>query len=242
MAKIRLIKKIKSKNPTIIVGFQGVGLVGSLAAAYIRENLEPEQIGFIDTLDITPLALIVNTELRFPIRIFEYPKAKLIIFESELPLPVQLSNRIAKEIVDFAKKNKAKRIICMEGVRVNELFKEPKLFGIGNSEKEDQVLKKKGIDLLNNGVMMGLSAAVMLEAKANKVPAICLMSEAHPQYPDGKAAAKIIEGVNKILYGVDIKTKDLLKQAKDFEDKLKKLIEKAQEQRSHTEVKDVLYG
>ena len=68
---------------------------------------------------------------------------------------------------------------------------------------------------------MGVTAALMLKSD---MPLNCLLVETHSQLPDSKAAAKIIESLDKYL-GLKIDYKPLLKQAQEFEQKFKKILE-----------------
>jgi uncharacterized protein len=241
MVKVVIFKKLNLKNPTVMIGFQGVGLVGSLAAGYLTDKLNLKQVGYVETTAIAPVAMIVATEIRFPIRIFADEKENVVLFESELPIPPKHVNEIAGEIVNWAKGMGTKRIVCMEGIGSAKPPKAEKVLGVGNSPDEDGYLKKNKVELLKNGIIVGLSAVILLKAKADKVPAVCLMSEAHSQYPDGKAAATIIKTLNT-LHGWNIDTKDLIDKASKFEDKIKSVIKKVKAAGKDDVKPEHLYG
>jgi predicted ATP-grasp superfamily ATP-dependent carboligase len=82
------------------------------------------------------------------------------------------------------------------------------------------------VEELKNGIIIGMSAALLLESKDEGVNASCIMSESRSSIPDGMAAAEIIKKFNKI-YGFKIDTSELEKQAKDFEKKLEKVLRHA---------------
>src|SRR6056297_4233025 len=101
-------KNLKFNNPIIIEGFQGVGLVGTLAAQYLSQHEDFEQIGYVDSEGIPPMALLVNGEIMNPVKIFANKDRSIIIIESELSIPRKIIYELSEEIAKWAKKIKAK--------------------------------------------------------------------------------------------------------------------------------------
>ena len=73
-----------------------------------------------------------------------------------------------------------------------------------------------------------------------KAPLSCIFAEAHTQLPDSKAAAKIIEVLDKYL-GLKVDYKPLLKQAEQFEEKLKGMLSKGKEAMDMQDKKQMSY-
>lgn len=215
------------KNAVIFEGFQGIGLVGTLAAQYIADKTKARLIGYINSTLFPPMALIVNGEMKHPMKIYHFKQKKqdFIIFESELPIPQKIVTRIAEKIAQFAKENKAKEIMCFEGLAAKEPPIVSNVFGVlcrkGCNKKFEKVVK-----ILQNGIIIGVSAATLMQAKIYGVPAYCLIAEAHADFPDGLAAAAVIKKVN-LLYDMSIDVGELEKESQKFEDNVWKVIEKA---------------
>lgn len=225
MATIRIVsKEIKLKNPIVIEGFQGTGLVGTLAAQYLAKKLNMKQIGRIESEDLPPIALMSDGEIKFPIRIFASKEHNMIMFESELPITPKLTFKVADAIARWTKKQGAKRVICMEGITSSG--ESGKLYGVGTIDGLDDEMKAEGVDILKNGVILGVSAALLLECKSEGIPAVCIMAQSHASFPDGKAAAKIVEYLSK-KYNLDINTKPLWDEAEKFEAQVREVIDKA---------------
>lgn len=227
MAVIKVLpKSINLQGWTIVSGFQGTGLVGVLAAQYMAKKLGAEQIGYIESNKLPPVAILSEGEIKHPIRIFSSVRNKLIIVESELPIPKDLVFEIAEELNKWAAKNKAKEIICVEGISVEEAGPHPKTFVVVSQPS----LEKKAVkttELLKNGLIVGVAAAMLLESKDIGMPNTCYLAESHANFPDGRAAAAIIDKLNVVL-NLKIDTKPLVEEATKFESKLKELIKKAQ--------------
>ena len=165
----------------------------------------------------------------------------VVLFESELPIPHKQIFDIAEAITEWVKKQNVKRVICMEGIGTGKAPEDGKVFGIGNSKAEDAFLVKNKIELLKNGIIVGLAAAVLLKCKAKKIPAVCLMSEAHSEYPDGRAAAKVINTLCS-LHRWTIDTKELIEKSDDMEKKIKDMIGKVQKIKETPVKPEHLYG
>jgi uncharacterized protein len=227
IVEIRISGKVP-KNAIILEGFQGVGLVGTLSAQYIADKTNAEIIGYINSTLLPPMALLVNCEIKHPMRVYHFKNKgqDFIIFESELPLPRQLVHETAAAVAKFAEENGAKEIVCMEGLAVPKPPVESNVYGVTNKASKEKELSKY-IKLLDNGVIIGVSAALMMEAKVRGITASCLMAEANADFPDGLAAASIILKLNS-MYNLKIDTEELQKEAKVFEEKVWKVVEKAE--------------
>ncbi|MDD5181628.1 MAG: PAC2 family protein [Candidatus Nanoarchaeia archaeon] len=217
------------KNAIIFEGFQGIGLVATLAAQYIADSTNARVIGHISSSSFPPMALLVKGEIKNPMVVYHFKRngQNYLIFESELPIPHKLINDLAESIAEFAKKNKAKQIVCLEGIATAHPPSESNVFAFATSRVLDKKIGTK-IPILQSGIIVGISAALMTHAKVLNVPSICLIAEAHAEFPDGLAAASIVKKVN-MLYGLDIDVGDLEKESKKLEDQLMSVIEKAKQ-------------
>lgn len=215
------------KNAVILAGFQSIGLVGALAAQYTAEQSNAEVIGYIDVPEFPPIAILVNGQIRHPIRIhkFKHGSKNFIVFESELPIPQKMVNVIAKQISRFARKFKVKEIVSLEGLAVQKTPSTSNIYWISNIEKKFENFNKHA-NSLKSGIVVGVSAALLMQAKVEKIPAAVLMAEAHSDFPDGLAAANLIKTLNKI-YNFKIDTSPLEKESKKFEEKIWAIVEKA---------------
>ena len=84
---------------------------------------------------------------------------------------------------------------------------------------------------------MGVTSAILLKTE---IPITCIFAETHSNLPDSKAAAKIVEMLDKYL-GLAVDYKPLIKQAEKFEEKLKALLEKGMKAQEVKEKKSMSY-
>lgn len=220
---IRVKKGIVFKNPVIIEGFQGIGLVGTLSAQYLTQKLAFERIGYVDSEGIPPIALLVNGEVRNPVKIFSNKERTIIVIESELSIPRKIIYELSNAIALWAKSIDAREIVCVEGIAMPEDSKHYEVFGMSTNSKLMSDITRKGIKKLDNGIVIGMSAALLLKCQEIKVPATCLMVESRAKFPDGMAAAAMLEGISK-MYGLKIDVSELRTQASAFEKKISRVL------------------
>ena len=84
---------------------------------------------------------------------------------------------------------------------------------------------------------MGVTSAILVKAK---LPTTCLFAETHSALPDSKAAAKVLESLDKYL-GLKVDLKPLMKQAEKFEQKLQELMQKSKSAEKELDKKQLSY-
>jgi|TARA_B100001971_G_C18215088_1_gene553282 uncharacterized protein len=227
----------KPKNPIIIEGFPGFGLVGTIASEFLIDHLKTEQIGKIIFEDMPALVAIHESKVVEPLGIF-YSKEYNIVILHAVTASTGFEWEIANNLVKIAEQLGAKEIISLEGVGSGEKVEETKTFHYASLESRRKVFKNIGVEPLKEGIIMGVTGALLL--KSEKVPVSCIFAETHSQLPDSKAAAKIIEALDKYL-GLKVDSKPLLKQAEKFEDKLKGIIQQGHKVQELSEQKKMSY-
>ena len=83
----------------------------------------------------------------------------------------------------------------------------------------------KELNKLDEGIIMGVTGALLLR---EDITLNCILAETHSQLPDSRAAARIVQVLDKYL-GLKVDYKPLLKQAEHFETKLRDVIAKSKE-------------
>ena len=223
MLKIELTEKTTGK-PTLIEGFPGFGFVSTIATEFLIKHLGAKQIGMISSDKIQPIAAIHKGQVINPLGIFYDKKTNIVIVQAVTPVE-GLEWEIAETVNELAKQLKIKEIIGLEGVNSQITSKEPKVFFFSKTKSCGDRLNKLKIMPLDEGIIMGVTGALLMKASA---PLSCLFVEAHSQMPDNKAAAKLIDSLDKYL-NLKLDTDPLLNKAKEMEVKLKDLMGKVSE-------------
>jgi len=219
--EIKLTKKPVA--PTIVEGFPGFGLVGTISSEFLLEHLECEVIGSIFMDEIPAMVAIHDSKVVQPMGIY-YCKKYNIVFIHGITVVQGIEWKIVDAILELAKTLKAKEIISLEGIGSTTAQNEPKVFYWTNNAKAKKKLEKVGLSEMKEGIIMGVTGAMLYKGK--DFPNVSLFSETATNMPDSGAAAKIIEALDKYL-DLKVDYKPLLEQAEKFEGKLKDIMDKS---------------
>ncbi|MBU1201620.1 MAG: PAC2 family protein [Nanoarchaeota archaeon] len=223
--------KKKPQNPIIIQGFPGFGLIGTITTEFLLEHMNCELIGEFIYNDLPAIVAIHKGKLVKPMAVYYSKKHNVVILQTILN-PKGKEWDIADAIIDLAKQLKAKKILCIEGVNSPPGLKnDSKLFYYG-----DDNLKKFGLEPINESIIIGVTSSLMI--KYSNIT--CIFAETHSALPDSKSAAKVIEVLDKYL-GLKVDYKPLFKQAEEFEQKLKGLIQQTSKVSEESDKKYMSY-
>jgi|TARA_B100001964_G_C14242412_1_gene605703 uncharacterized protein len=233
--RIKLTKK--PKNCRLIEGFPGFGLVGTIANEFLLEHLKFEQIGKILFDDMPATVAIHEGKVVEPLGIFHNKKYNLVLLHA-ITASTGMEWKLSNIVIELSKQLGIKEIICLEGVGSSDETVTSRVFFYSNNEQNKSKFKKLKIDLLKEGIIIGVTGAILLRAET--IPVSCVFAETHSSLPDSKAASKVIEVLDKYL-GLKVDTKPLLLQAEKFEDKLKGLLTESQKAQQLSEKKKLSY-
>lgn len=230
---IHKFKDMNLKGATIINGFPTVGLVSTIAANYLIPTLKLDQISALDSSAFPPVSMIYAGKPKFPARIFADEKLKLVVFLSEFNFGSGLARPIANRVLQWAIENKCERIIAPEGFPCEENGKNADLcetlevYAVGSTDSARKDIKLHGIKQLETGVISGVSGILLNEGRRLDFDVIALLADVRPNIPDARAAAKVIEIIDKLVFGLNIDIKPLYTQAEAIENYLKGLKKQA---------------
>ena len=228
----------KPKGARVVVGFPGFGLVSTIAIGFLVDHLKCEQIGKYWFEEGTPTLAIHSSKLMDPVGIYYNKKYNLVIVHSIAPVTGQ-EWKAADLVLDVARQLNAKEIIATEGVGSKEPGTSRGFFYSSTPEGKKKFEKLK-VEGLGEGIIVGLTSAILLKAPGEGFNSSALFAETHSALPDSKAAAKIIELLDQYI-GLKIDYKPLLKQAEAFEDKLHSIMDQAVKAKEMKEQKDTNY-
>jgi uncharacterized protein len=228
-------KEVDLRGATIIDGFPSVGLVSTITANYLIDVLELEQIGIMDSKFFPTVSIVRNGVPLYPVRI--YAGKGVCIFISEFQPAPKLIRPIAETILAFAKKKGASTIISPEGLVLDnegEGNEEVAVYALGSTQETRDLLTQHKIEQFGNGIITGVSGVLLNLGKKEGINAISILAEANPNYPDARAAAKVIEAIDKLLPGVKIDVKPLYTEAENIEKTLRMMQKQAAPAQAHT--------
>ncbi|MFH1285961.1 MAG: proteasome assembly chaperone family protein [Candidatus Micrarchaeota archaeon] len=223
---VRIIEtsKFDLKNPILIEGFPGLGLVGTISASYLADKLGMEPLGYITSERFPPIAAIHNYNPLFPARLYKSKKHNIVVLFSELIMPIQTIHALTDEIIGWSLKHKVKQIISLGGIGIKG--EQDEVFGVASSPELNKKLQKAGVKLIKEGATTGVNGLLLAKCASMNFPAISLLAESKPEYLDPLAAAMVLDALNK-LTGLKVDTSKLTQESKLLESKLKELMANA---------------
>ncbi len=222
------LKKIDLRDGIVIDGFPSVGLVSSIVANYIIESLDLEQIAIVDSPYFPSVALVRNGVPLSPVRIYGgkvNDNMKIAVFVSEFQIPTSLLKSIGNLMLDWADEQRISTVITPEGI-IQEEREDVNVYAVTSTDYAKKKIPN-GVLEFGEGVITGVTGVLLTEGRKRDTDVIALLAEAHPNYPDARAAAKIVEVLNEIMQGVKIDPKPLYEEAEKIEKNLAQIREQA---------------
>lgn len=226
-------EEIDLKDAIVIAGFPSIGLVSTIAANYLIDALNLRQIGSMKSSQFPALSVVHTGEPLSPVRVYHGKQPndqKIVVFVSEFKPKPNLINSIANSIMDWSTTQGCKLLISPEGMVVegksaNE-EENVEAYAIGSTEKARSMLIKKDIPQFKNGIIAGVSGVLLNYGKQYNFDVISILAEAHPNYPDARAAAAAIN-VMALIMGIEVNVTPLYEESERIEKQLQKFHKQA---------------
>lgn len=228
---IKELTKIELKNPVLVEGLPGLGMVGRITARYLAKQLKAKKLAKLYSPHF-PYYVLVNK--KGSVRLLhgefffwknEAGENDFIFFTGDSQAQtIEGQYEVASSILDFAEKNNVKIVVTLGGYR-KEVEKTPRVVAVSTSPSLlNEALKAKAVPSSAGNPIVGTAGLLLGLAKFRKIDAICLLGETRGYLPDPRAAKSVIEVLQKMLkIKVDLSGLD-----KEIE-KSKEIVERMQE-------------
>jgi len=208
------------RDPILVSGLPGIGLVGNIAVVHIIRMLNAEKFGEVYSPYFQDVAFSsVQGSFRRPTIEFHacsLPSSDrdlIILYGNAQPLTSYGQYEVSEKIMDHARELGCKVVVSLAGLRRDYVGEHPQVFGIASDfETMDQALLK-GVNPLQ-GEVYGMAGLLVGLAGLKEMHGLCLLAETLGMYPDPPAARAVLEKLSTI-YGVQIDLSDLAETAKD---------------------------
>lgn len=217
----------------ILSCFPSAGLAGIVAGHYMIRSLNLPRVGMFESTDPPPLAVIQSGRVHPPVR--AYGRSDFAVVISEFPQGPSSASAIARTIMEGAEARQARLIICFEGVvphPVGEAEEEtPKAdddekIWVVTSRSDptmDRAFTLAYAHTLEDGVIGGVTGSLLVSGLSRTIPVAALLVSARSTegYPDHRAAAVLIETLDRLFPELTIDTGPLRTQAQLIEKALR---------------------
>jgi len=171
---------------------------------------------------------------------------QIVVFISEFQPPPNLIKPISSAILDWIQEQRCSMLISPEGLVIerpeedmgeeeqeqekaegdNDIeakIRNLELFGVGSTPTARKLLEDHDISPFVEGVITGVAGVLLNEGKRRDFDVVSLLAEAHSNYPDARAAARIIEVLDRLVLNIHIDSKPLYKEAEAIEMQIKSI-------------------
>jgi len=235
----------KLKNPILIVGLPGIGLIGQVVGRYLVKELNAKKIANLYSPHFPHQVFMTKKGgMRLIKNSFYHCKAKkrdvIILVGDVQALSSQGQYDVAGKIIEYASKLKIKQIITIGGYSTGKISETRRIFSVTTDEKTRKVLKKYGVLFGEaKGSIVGAAGLIPALCRLENIGGICLMGETHGGYVDTPAAREIVKMLSAYLEikislkGIDERAKKSEKMLKKIESEIKKSMEVGMETPGH---------
>ncbi len=247
--RIYEIKRVDVEGAIVLDGFPSVGLVSSIVANYLIDTLEMEQIGIVESPSFPTVSLVRDGKPQHPVRIYSGtpPQGRngrvadrIVAFISEFQPPPGVIHPLATAILNWVQEQRCGLLVSPEGLVVEpspgtkehrrpSKVPEVRVYGIASTRRAQELYIEPNVTPFMEGVITGIAGVLLNEGRRRGFDVLTFLAEANPEYPDARAAAKIIETINHILLRSSLDPEPLIHEAERIEQHLLTIQRSAQE-------------
>jgi uncharacterized protein (TIGR00162 family) len=206
---IKELTKVELKNPILIEGLPGLGLVGKIATRYLIKQLKAQKLAYLYSPHFPYFVLVSKKgSVRLLRGTFYFWKNDggendLILFTGDSQAQtIEGQYEISNSILDFAQKHGVKLVITIGGYRVET--DKPKVVAAATSQTLlNRALQANVVISPMGSPIVGTAGLILGLAPFRKIEALCLLGETRGYLPDPKAAKSVLEVLMKIL-GINV--------------------------------------
>ena len=246
-------RKKKLNSPTLIAGFPGAGLVGSISTSYIINKLHMNQIACVESEFIVPGVIYAEGKLRHPFRLYSNEEGDVCVLVCEAPIIIQGMYSVLDTVMKWALNNKVKEVVVLDGIAIEGL-PDPKrtpiilssdgrkadaanLIHDGNNKisitnKEEEEKGDHGAIYPTTAFIGGISGGLLSSCLSNGIASKALIISAARGIPDPEGAAILIESLTEVTDKENLKidTQQLRQQGASLKKRMEKIIQSFVEQ------------
>lgn len=198
--------KVELKNPILIEGLPGLGLVGKIATRYLIKKLDAKKFAYLYSPHF-PYFVLVNKKgsVRLLRGTFYFLRNQtegndLILFTGDSQAQtIEGQYEISDCILDFARQHNVKMIVTVGGYRM-EVKDKPKVIAAAtNEEVLNEALQARAVLSLMGNPIVGTAGLILGLSRFKKIDALCLLGETRGYLPDPKAAKSVLEVLKTML-------------------------------------------
>jgi len=202
---VKELKKTELKNPILIEGLPGLGLVGKIAIRHLVKQVKAEKFAYVYS-PFFPYFVLVSKKgnvrlLRGTFYAWKRAgKSDVVLFTGDSQAQtVEGQYEISDQILKFAQQQGAKMIITIGGYRM-EAKDKPKVIAAATNQTLLNKALRAGAEISPTGSpIVGTAGLILGLSHLQKIDALCLLGETRGYLPDPKSAKSVLEVLQSML-------------------------------------------
>jgi uncharacterized protein len=230
---VTTVDQIILNRPTLIVAFPGAGMVASISANYIIEQLQMHQIAYVDSEFAIPGIIYIGGKLRHPFRLYASNDGKLCVIICEIPIVGRGIHSVLNTLVKWAKNHNVREMIVLDGFPRE---------GISPPGRKAWILSSnKGIAYSNGGIqsldtvdshskdvmifVQGISGGLLASCLSSGIKCKGVFIPSPNTIPDAEGAAILIDSISALgLHFLKLDSQPLRKKGEKMRNQMSDLI------------------
>jgi len=219
----------RPEKTTLIEGLPGHGLVASIAVKQITAQLELTHHASIQSRAFPPVTTFDDGLVQDLVRVYAADDPPVMTLQSDLALPPNAFEPVSDCILSDVP-TEYERAIFIAGAPAESEDQLGDVHGVATTDALREELHDAGVPVATEqGVVGGITGALVRECYQLEVPATLLIVRAHPRLPDPGAAKAVIETALEPLVDFDIDTTELDEHAEEIKTQMRQIAEQYQQ-------------
>ncbi len=203
---VRLVEKPELRDPVLVEGLPGIGLVANIAVAYLIRRLKASFLGEVRSSSFPDMSITdKDGSLKSPFTQLYYHKGRdederdlILLYGNTQALTRRGQYELCGSILDAAENLGCQYVITLGGYRPGRQVTEPNLYFAASDPETAEVAASLGAEALG-GQIFGAAGLLIGLAALRGMKGFCLLAETPGTYPDRDASVAALKAVTRVL-------------------------------------------
>ncbi len=212
---IKILDRPKLRDPILVEGLPGIGLVANIAVAFMIKKLEAKVLGEIRSTSFPDISVVEEMGIiKSPFcRLYYHQGRKsgerdlILLYGNTQALTRRGQYELCSAILDIAEKFGCKYVITLGGYRPGKKVEKPNLYYAASDPETAKTAAALGAEVLS-GQIYGVAGLLIGLAALRGMQGFCLLAETSGDRLDVTAAREVLKAISGIL-GLNIDLEEL---------------------------------
>lgn len=212
---VKIYEKPDLKDPILIEGLPGIGLVANIAVAFLIKKFNAKIFCEVRSSYFHNMAITDNNGfLSYPVNQLYYysggeigSRDLILLYGNTQALTHRGQYELCDCILNIVEGLGCKIVVTLGGYRPGKVVTKPKIYFAASDHEMAKIARDINAEPLTVNIF-GLAGLLIGMCKLRGMKGLCLLSETPGTYPDKEAACELLKALSKIL-GIKVDASDL---------------------------------